>query len=65
MKENESTTDRIVRIILGLILVGIGWFYLKNNITGIIFDIIGVVAIFTGIAGVCLIYKIFGFSTKK
>ena len=66
MKQNESTTDRVIRAIVGLVLIGIGWFYLGNNTLGIVLDVVGVVALFTAATGFCLLYKLFGnFSTKK
>jgi hypothetical protein len=66
MKQNESTTDRVIRAIVGVVLIGIGWFYLGNNTLGIVLDVVGVVALFTAATGFCLLYKLFGgFSTKK
>lgn len=66
MKQNESTTDRVIRAIVGVVLIGIGWFYLGNNTLGIVLDAVGAVALFTAATGFCLLYKLFGdFSTKK
>lgn len=65
MKPNEGTTDRIIRLIFGVVLVIIGWPILGNNALGIILDIIGVVLFITGITGFCTIYKILGINTVK
>jgi uncharacterized membrane protein HdeD (DUF308 family) len=65
MKANESGTDRVIRIILGIILVILGWFALGNNTLGVILDIIGIILIITGITGFCLLYTLFGMSTRK
>jgi uncharacterized membrane protein HdeD (DUF308 family) len=65
MKPNEGTTDRIVRLILGVVLIIIGWSVLGNSALGIILDIIGVILLITGITGFCAIYKVFGMSTLK
>lgn len=66
MKQNESSMDRVVRVVVGLVLVWLGWFYLGNSTLGIVLDILGVVAIVTGLTGFCLLYKLFGnFTTKK
>ena len=65
MKPNEGSTDRIIRVIVGILLIIIGWPVLGNNALGIIFDIIGVVLLITGIAGFCGIYKVLGISTIK
>ena len=66
MKQNESLVDRIVRVVVGLILLWLGWFYLGNSTLGIVLDVLGIVAIVTGLTGFCLLYKLFGnFTTKK
>jgi uncharacterized membrane protein HdeD (DUF308 family) len=65
MKPNEGTSDRIIRLILGVVLIIIGWPVLGNNTLGIILDIIGVILLITGIIGFCGLYKIFGINTIK
>ena len=65
MKGNESGSDRVIRIILGIILIILGWFVLGNNTLGVILDIIGIILIITGITGFCLLYTLFGMSTRK
>ena len=63
MCKNVGTVDRIVRIVIGLILISYaiplslpntGW-----NWTGWI----GVVPLITGVLGMCPAYRLFGFST--
>ena len=64
MKVNESTIDRIIRAVLGLVLLGLGIFFVHGWV-GIVLDILGVVLLFTAATGFCLIYRLFGdFSTK-
>ncbi len=65
MKPNEGSTDRIIRLILGVVLIIIGWALLGNNALGIILDIIGVILIVTGITGFCVLYKVLGMNTLK
>jgi uncharacterized membrane protein HdeD (DUF308 family) len=65
MKPNEGTADRIIRLILGVVLIIIGWPVLGNNTLGIILDIIGVLLLITGITGFCTVYKILGINTLK
>jgi hypothetical protein len=65
MKPNEGITDRMIRLILGVGLIIIGWAVLKNNTLGIILDVIGVLLLITGITGFCTLYKIFGINTIK
>lgn len=65
MKPNEGGADRLIRIILGILLFIIGWGVLKNNLLGIIFDILGIILFITGITGFCGLYKAFGIRTTK
>lgn len=63
MKPNEGSTDRLIRLILGVVLIIIGWPVLRNNTLGIILDVIGVLLLITGITGFCTVYKILGINT--
>jgi len=65
MKCNVGTVDRIVRIILGLILLWLGIFVLNAGGWNWLFIIIGAVALLTGLAGRCGLYVPFGISTCK
>lgn len=60
---NESTTDRVVRVIGGLALMSLlavgpvpGW--------GLV-GLLGLVFLVTGIVGMCPIYAMLGMSTKS
>jgi Protein of unknown function (DUF2892) len=65
MKMNEGTIDRIVRIVLGVVLLYIG-IMVVGGAWGIVLDVIGAVALITGATGFCLLYKLFGdFTTTK
>jgi len=64
MKTNENSVDRIVRVILGLVLIVVG-FCVMGGTGGIILGIIGFVPLLTGIVGFCPAYALFKFSTKK
>ena len=57
MKCNVGGADRIVRVILGLLILGAG--VMLNNWLGVI----GLVPLLTGAAGRCLLYLPFGIST--
>jgi len=58
MKTNEHNIDRAVRVIAGLVLIGL-------TVTGTIgvWGWIGVIPLVTGIVGFCPAYAIFGIST--
>ena len=64
MKVNEGTLDRVIRVIFGVVLLGIGILVVKGTV-GIVLDVIGAVLLITGVVGFCLLYRLFGdFNTK-
>jgi uncharacterized membrane protein len=63
MKQNEGTIDRIIRFILGLVLIYFG-FSMQFNTVGIILTVIGIVLIFTAVTGFCALYTLLKISTK-
>lgn len=64
MKANESSVDRIIRLVIGLIVFYLGFFSIVG-VGGIMIGIVGLVLIITGITGFCALYKLLGISTKK
>ncbi len=64
MKANESSTDRIVRVIVGIILIVVGFFVLKATL-GIILGVIGIVLLLTGAVGFCALYPLLKINTAK
>ena len=57
MKCNVGTTDRIIRIILGVVIIALGLFFKTW------WGIIGIIPLATGIVGFCGAYTLFGMST--
>ncbi|MCL5029637.1 MAG: DUF2892 domain-containing protein [Bacteroidetes bacterium] len=59
MKKNIGSTDKIIRVILGIAII----------LLGIIFQswwgLIGIIPLFTALSGTCLLYLLFGISTFK
>jgi hypothetical protein len=62
LKQNESSTDRIIRIIIGIVAVTAGFFWL-TGIVQVVAYILGAIALVTGIVGYCGLYALFGVST--
>jgi len=60
LKNNVGKTDRISRVILGVLLIGNVFFALQHPIGWI-----GVVLLVTGIAGICPLYSVLGINTKS
>lgn len=63
VKQNESSTDRIIRIVIGIIALGIG-LYSLTSIAQTIAYIIGAVLLITGLIGFCGLYALLGMSTS-
>lgn len=63
MKTNLNSTDRIIRAIIGLIFIYLGY----SNIGAIswIAYILGIGFLITAIIGFCSVYKLLDISTKK
>ncbi len=64
MKKNESIIDRVVRAILGIIII----YYAYASLVGawaIVGYIVGIVLLFTAVTGFCYLYKVIGINTKK
>lgn len=57
MKCNIGLTDKMLRILLGLLTAGLA-FYFKNW-----WGLLAIVPLITGVVSFCPIYKIFGFNT--
>jgi len=64
MIPNEGETDRIIRSIIGVLLILIGY-SVGVDYWQIAFYILGGLLLITGITGFCLIYKILGVSTNN
>ena len=60
MKVNEGNLDRVIRIIIGLIILSL-WFVLQGNAEYL--ALIGLIPLITGIIGWCPLYTIFGINT--
>ncbi len=64
MKLNESNTDRIVRAVVGIVLLYLGLGVFSGPLA-IVVDILGVVMLATAALGFCPLYALINFSTLK
>jgi hypothetical protein len=60
-KANEGPIDRIIRVVLGIVLVVAGFFV--SGVLSIVLWVIGGISLLTGITGFCGLYAIFGINT--
>ena len=61
--QNVGKTDRIIRTVVGVIFIAIGWGLLNNGWLGILFNIIAAILLLNALTGKCLVYKLLNFST--
>ena len=64
MSKNEGTIDRVIRVIIGLAMLYVG-FFVMTGAWGIVVGILGFVPLLTGAIGYCPMYSIFGGGTNK
>lgn len=62
MKMNEGSLDRIIRVIIGIIILSL-WFVLQGNTKYL--ALIGLVPLLTALLGWCPLYTAFGINTCK
>jgi uncharacterized membrane protein HdeD (DUF308 family) len=63
LKQNESATDRMIRVIIGIVVLVAGLFLFSGTMQ-IVAYVVGAVALITGAIGFCGIYALLGISTK-
>lgn len=62
---NQAGWDRIVRVILGVVLLILAFSNIVSGGLGVVFIIVGILALVTGITGICPAYMLLKFRTKK
>lgn len=65
MNTNESPVDRIIRVIVGIVLIALGLLGIASGVWMWVAYILGAVLLITGIVGFCPLYKLFKFSTAR
>ncbi len=58
MSKNEGTVDRVLRVVLGLILLSLVFIGPQT-----MWGLIGIVPLVTGLVGICPLYSVLGVST--
>lgn len=61
---NESGLDRIVRVVLGLVMLYLGWSGIVGGTVGLVLQYLGFIPLLTGVIGWCPLYSLFRIGTK-
>jgi len=64
LQTNESTPDRIIRVVLGVALLALAFAGVVSGPVAILASVVGAIALVTGIVGFCPLYAILRVSTK-
>ena len=64
MSKNEGPIDRVIRVIIGLAMLYVG-FFVMTGIWGTVVGVLGLVPLITGAIGFCPIYTMIGGGTNK
>jgi hypothetical protein len=65
MKTNEGLIDRVVRVIVGLALLYLGFISMGGATAGLAIGVVGVLALLTGMVGFCPLYALLKINTLR
>jgi len=64
MKVNQANWERVARVVLGIILMYVGFGGVAAGTLGTVLGVVGVIALLTGLSGWCPIYSLLKTGTK-
>jgi hypothetical protein len=65
MKTNESGLDRIIRVVVGALLLALYFLGAVAGGWGIVVLVVGAILLITGVVGFCPLYALLKIKTKK
>lgn len=65
MIKNVGSTDKIIRIIVGIVLLAAGFLLSLGSTLKIILIVVGLINLVTAFTSFCLLYTLFGINTGK
>jgi len=65
MKINVGATERVIRAVVGLILIWAALYFTMPAVWVWILSILGLVLLATGLLGICPVYALFKIDTSK
>jgi hypothetical protein len=60
---NEASWDRVARVVLGIVLLALGFGDVVTGTLGTVFKVVGFIPLITGLVGWCPLYALFRFRT--
>lgn len=65
LAQNESTPDRIIRVVLGLVVAALAVTGTATGALAVVAWVVAAILLVTGVVGFCPLYAIFKFSTRS
>jgi len=65
MTKNESSMDRIVRLVVGVVAVVLAFMVGAGSVGGVILLVVAAIMLVTAAVGFCPLYRVFGISTCR
>ena len=62
---NEAGWDRIARLVIGVVLLVLGWGGFVPGVFGDVLKFLGFIPLLTGLVGFCPLYTLFKIRTNK
>jgi len=63
--QNESMLDRVIRFVLGAVLLYAWYTVLVTGLLATVALVLGIILVLTGLIGWCPLYSLFGMSTRQ
>jgi hypothetical protein len=65
LKMNESGLDRIIRVVVGIVFLALYFANVVSGGLGIVFIVLGALALVTGVIGFCPLYSLLKIKTNN
>ncbi|MGD1953199.1 MAG: DUF2892 domain-containing protein [Leptolyngbyaceae cyanobacterium] len=65
MFNNVGTVDRLLRLLGAVVLLYFGLLVYADSTVGVVLDIVGSIALLSGVVGSCALYGLLGINTRK
>jgi len=65
MRTNESTLDRVVRLVVAVVATVLGVVVGAGSVGGVLLFVVAAIMLVTAAVGFCPLYRILGLSTRK